>query len=382
MANEEYYYKNERPDGSGGSGSGGGNSPGGGSGNWGGGSGGGMGGGTDGNGMGSGQWGGGGSGGSGSGGNDDDSNRFPDPEWLYRFINSPYLKTAAGKKGVYEPVPSTATKEQLEEWGKRWNPETKDFSGDQKQAGWRGMIPLPAGGVMTEYSAGVKIDGKEVEVPLIVPATTDEEIELLRTSPKTIPDSIYDRARTWAEYRIGKKKSPFYNGDSEDDPLRNIYRILVSTVAAPGTIRTAGKYILTGSLSCKVVPMIFFIDGDGEHKHSNCVLCVSSDESRPLKMFYFAWELAGYGYFNWDRSGEFVIRAKWQSGHYSHAEINRVRFVVFGVSTGWMTLPVTSGNWVDAVRVKIADDGIVTVNSILGKINGNQKIIEAIHADS
>ena len=45
--------------------------------------------------------------------------------------------------------------------------------------GYLGAFPDKYGKMMTEQTIGVEIDGKEVQMPAIVPTTTPDEIELL-----------------------------------------------------------------------------------------------------------------------------------------------------------------------------------------------------------
>ena len=119
-----------------------------------------------------------------------------------------------------------ATAEELLQWGGRYNPATGKMNGDQKQAGWRGILSDGKGGVMTEVSTGVKIDGKEVEIPLIVPESTKEDLQRIAKIANgeltQIPDDLLEKALTFAKKRLAEGKSAFYNGDKEDESLRNI----------------------------------------------------------------------------------------------------------------------------------------------------------------
>jgi hypothetical protein len=71
------------------------------------------------------------------------------------------------------------------------------------------------GGVMTEVSIGLEIDGKEIEVPAMVPTLTKDEINTLanmkiKGNAKNIPKSIMIKAKEHAQKRIKEGKSPFY----------------------------------------------------------------------------------------------------------------------------------------------------------------------------
>ena len=119
-----------------------------------------------------------------------------------------------------------------------------------KGAGWRGIYHAYDGSVMTEVSevASFEVGGTsyDVEYPLIIPTTTDAEIEILsRYVSGLLPndtdalDEIRQKAQGWASERISEGKSTFYNfnGSSmeiddgnggttsiedEDDALRNV----------------------------------------------------------------------------------------------------------------------------------------------------------------
>ena len=121
---------------------------------------------------------------------------------------------------------SHATKEDLLNWGKRFNPASGKMDGDQKNAGWRGVLSDGKGGVMTEVSVGTEINGKEVQIPLIVPESTKEDLKRIAAIANgeltEIPDDLLDKAIAFAQKRIASGKSAFYNGDKEDEQLRRI----------------------------------------------------------------------------------------------------------------------------------------------------------------
>lgn len=156
-----------------------------------------------------------------------------------------------------------ATAEEIEEWGRRYNPATSEMDGDWKNAGWRGIITLPNGDVMTEYSTSDEIGGEEVGYPLIVPTTTDAELEIIAQAimqgdDSLITQTIEDKAYNWAVARIGDGLSPFYNGDAEDEQYRVVEddTILVygSTTGGGGVAEYDGPFTvtMTGTSVCKV----------------------------------------------------------------------------------------------------------------------------------
>ncbi len=121
-----------------------------------------------------------------------------------------------------------ATPEELKQWGKRYNPLTGKMDGDQKQSGWRGLLLDGKGGFMTEVSRGKEINGKEVEFPLIVPDSTEEElVKIARIAHGEFVDerdimAIEEKALSFAKKRLAEGKSPFFNGDAADEALRNV----------------------------------------------------------------------------------------------------------------------------------------------------------------
>jgi muramidase (phage lysozyme) len=83
--------------------------------------------------------------------------------------------------------------------------------GTKKGRGYLGEIQRPDGSVMTEYSVGVDFDGKERDIPTLVPTLSGDEIETLRNlqDGAPIPQSIMDKAVTHARQRIAQGLDPF-----------------------------------------------------------------------------------------------------------------------------------------------------------------------------
>ena len=95
--------------------------------------------------------------------------------------------------------------------------------GTKKGKGFLGELARPDGSVSTEISAGVQIDGKEMDIPLLVPGLNKKEREyLLSTDPKdkeffkNMPDGLMDKAVDHANKRIKDGKSVFKEDDEED----------------------------------------------------------------------------------------------------------------------------------------------------------------------
>ena len=105
-----------------------------------------------------------------------------------------------------------------------WQPNQEDLRADgtKKGTGYLGVLNRPDGGVSSEISIGVEIDGKEVEIPSIVPTLTSEEVNYLLNNPtdenlwKTeIGKRIMDKAYDHAMMRMNKGLSPFYQEGEE-----------------------------------------------------------------------------------------------------------------------------------------------------------------------
>ena len=78
----------------------------------------------------------------------------------------------------------------------------------KKGLGYFGKLPNKMGGYSTELSIGVNINGKEAEIPSLVPTLTKEEKDYLLSGNKPTK-VIVDKAVKWAKFRINKGKSPF-----------------------------------------------------------------------------------------------------------------------------------------------------------------------------
>ena len=106
-----------------------------------------------------------------------------------------------------------------EDWGRRYNPETDQMDGAKKGNGWLGVFEDSKGRAVTEKSMGFVYDGKRVEVPALNPYTADYVEDILNDR---ITPEIKERIRKWGEDRVAEGKSPFYDGDTEDDELRSL----------------------------------------------------------------------------------------------------------------------------------------------------------------
>ena len=73
-----------------------------------------------------------------------------------------------------------------------------------KGLGFLGPLLRPDGQVMSEYSIGVNLDGRQVEIPSIVPTLTKQELATLLTlkDGQAPPKSVIDKAIAYARTRL------------------------------------------------------------------------------------------------------------------------------------------------------------------------------------
>lgn len=97
--------------------------------------------------------------------------------------------------------------------------------GTQKGKGYFGELKRPDGTVSTEISIGVGINGKETEIPLIVPTLSKKELNYLLVTPveskgfmSNMPKSIIEKAYDHATTRIKNGQSPFAGPDEIQEP--------------------------------------------------------------------------------------------------------------------------------------------------------------------
>ena len=88
-----------------------------------------------------------------------------------------------------------------------------------KDVGFLGLLKSPSGKEVTEYSVGVPIMGKEMDIPTLVPGLSKEEINyVLKRSDSGLPigkdamgNAIVQKAYQHATQRVKKGMSPFYS---------------------------------------------------------------------------------------------------------------------------------------------------------------------------
>lgn len=135
------------------------------------------------------------------------------PENLARFTPSPRQALANGMQNVgplppgLSIAPTRAPASNTDYgYGKRQD-------GTNKGQGYFGPLPLPSGkGIATEYSVGIDIGGKELEVPSLVPTLTREEVSAVlqaASEGRPVPPQVIKKATDYAAQRIAAGKSPF-----------------------------------------------------------------------------------------------------------------------------------------------------------------------------
>ena len=78
----------------------------------------------------------------------------------------------------------------------------------EKGLGYFGELQRPGGGISTELSIGVEINGKEIEIPSLVPTLTEKEKNYLLGGGK-VTKEIVNKAVIHAKKRIAEGKDPF-----------------------------------------------------------------------------------------------------------------------------------------------------------------------------
>lgn len=160
-----------------------------------------------------------------------DGRKFAFPDTMPRSEVNAFMREKYGTKAREETVdPDKASSSTLlaaapfaavggagltaeRELGARMTDDTIRADGTKKGTGFLGPLKRPDGMTMTEYSVGVNIDGKDVEIPTLVPTLTQDEINLLLNLPDgdKPPRAIIDKAIKHARDRIKNNKSPFQN---------------------------------------------------------------------------------------------------------------------------------------------------------------------------
>ena len=129
--------------------------------------------------------------------------------------------------------------------------------GTEKGSGWLGELPVKGGGVATEYtmaSDAVKVDGKMIDFPTLVPTLTKSEVELMVNdvipNRKEIPEPIIQKAIDHAKKRISEGKSVFADqikskGGATDLSFDNVFDKLLSAESGKKQVDENGNPIIS-----------------------------------------------------------------------------------------------------------------------------------------
>lgn len=152
------------------------------------------------------------------------------PKAVDDFDFTPGEAISVKKKESSEPASSVSTSS-LERSDLR-------VDGTKKGNGFLGILKRPDGGVSTEISIGVNIDGKETEIPTLIPTLSKDERDYLLSTPvdkireanPKLYSVIEQKAVDHAKQRLAKGRSPFVDaGDfnksavDRDQLLENVY---------------------------------------------------------------------------------------------------------------------------------------------------------------
>ena len=124
---------------------------------------------------------------------------------------------SAINSGIFQMLTGAKTKKEVLEEAK-----VARFGSREKGEGFLGVLELPDGGITTEYSVGVQLEanqGKETEIPSLVPTLTKAEISLMVNdiipNKKAVPEKILQKAVDHANKRVREGKSPFFEEDGK-----------------------------------------------------------------------------------------------------------------------------------------------------------------------
>ena len=123
--------------------------------------------------------------------------------------------------GLEPPANAAGQQNAFDGRGLFGNADMTRNDGTQKGSGYLVRITNSRGQTMTEYSIGVNIDGRDIEIPTIVPTLNEREIQYLLNmqDDMPIPPSIQRKAIDHAIERQRQGLSPFHDsGPSHTKP--------------------------------------------------------------------------------------------------------------------------------------------------------------------
>ncbi|MCP4365431.1 MAG: hypothetical protein GY800_09065 [Planctomycetes bacterium] len=103
----------------------------------------------------------------------------------------------------------------------------------EKGEGYFGVLQRPDGDISTEISIGVEFDGKETEIPTLVPTLTEEEVNYLLEGNEP-SEEIVNKAVNHAMDRMGRGMSPFKGSNEPVSEIKkSAGRDLLQTTPTP-----------------------------------------------------------------------------------------------------------------------------------------------------
>lgn len=162
-----------------------------------------------------------------------------DPKAAAEFLKGAYTsEDGNGQLNVQDLQVDPATQD-TSKWDKRTD-------GTDKGNGFLGLLKRPDGGVSSEISVGVTINGKEMDIPTMVPTLTRSEVKTLLTvkTADEIPETIIRKAADFAKARIASGKSVFA-GPDESPAYKAPAAATASTVGGTGSFNTVMGHVFT-----------------------------------------------------------------------------------------------------------------------------------------
>jgi hypothetical protein len=121
----------------------------------------------------------------------------------------------------------------------------KRADGSSKGNGFLGLLQRPDGGVSSEISIGIDINGKEREIPTMVPTLSQDQLDWLMThdvAHEQIPRPIVQKAVDFARGRLAAGKDPFAGpGEQQTGKPNTIDPNKVRLIPTDETERTQGR---------------------------------------------------------------------------------------------------------------------------------------------
>jgi hypothetical protein len=166
--------------------------------------------------------------------------------------------------------------------GKRHNSE------DNKGVGYLGLLKVPGtNDIATEYTIDVEINGKEKQIPTLVPTLTKQEVvEVLGNISRNEPVSkaIEDKAVAHAQKRIAEGKDVFF--DSKEKAPPNPYATAKATVIEEALTIAEGKGFARDTEAARQFVLIKLTDMHGKVVNS----FLAADKFDEAKKYYTANE--------------------------------------------------------------------------------------------